>query len=212
MDAASTTAVRARVQNNGQSCVAAKRFIVHTDVFDAFAEKFAARMSALRVGDPMDENTDVGPLATRQGRTDLADLVDDAVDKGAELLLGGVVPPGPGWFYPPTVLAGLTEDMRIVWEEAFGPVAAVYRAADRDEAVMLANQTAFGLSSAVWTNDADEQDRFIRHIDAGAVFLNGMSASHAELPFGGVKNSGYGRELTFAGIREFCNLKAVWRA
>jgi succinate-semialdehyde dehydrogenase / glutarate-semialdehyde dehydrogenase len=212
LDAATATAVHARVQNNGQSCVAAKRFIVHAGIYDEFVRRFAARMSELVVGDPMDEATDVGPLATESGRRDLAGLVDDAVAKGARVLAGGSVPDGPGWFYPPTVLTDLTDDMRIVFEEAFGPVAAVYRAADREDALRIANRTSFGLSSAVWTADPAEQDWFVRNLEAGGVFLNGMTASYPELPFGGVKNSGYGRELTWAGIREFSNLKAVWQA
>jgi succinate-semialdehyde dehydrogenase / glutarate-semialdehyde dehydrogenase len=212
LDAASTVAVRARISNNGQSCIAGKRFIVHTDVYDEFARLFAAKMNALVVGDPMDEATDVGPLATASGRNDLAELVDDAVAKGAEVLAGGGAPEGPGWFYSPTVLADLSDDMRVVMEETFGPVASLYRVADRDEAVRVANQTTFGLSSAVWSNEAAEQDWFIRHLDAGAVFLNGMTVSYPELPFGGIKASGYGRELAAAGIREFCNLKTVWRA
>lgn len=212
LDAASTTAVRARVQNNGQSCIAAKRFIVHTDVYDEFARQFADKMGKLVVGDPADEATDVGPLATASGRDDLAELVDDAVAKGARVLVGGSVPAQAGWYYAPTVLDGLTTDMRIVWEEAFGPVASLYRVADRTEAVRVANQTTFGLSSAVWSGDADEQEWFVRNLDAGMVFLNGMSQSFPELPFGGVKNSGYGRELTRAGIREFCNLKTIWKS
>jgi succinate-semialdehyde dehydrogenase/glutarate-semialdehyde dehydrogenase len=212
LDAASTVAVKARVGNNGQSCIAGKRFIVHTDVYDEFARLFVAKMNALVVGDPMDEGTDVGPLATSSGRDDVAELVDDAVAKGAQVLTGGGAPEGPGWFYSPTVLAGLTDDMRVVLEETFGPVASLYRVADRDEAARVANQTTFGLSSAVWSNEAAEQDWFIGHLDAGAVFLNGMTVSYPELPFGGVKDSGYGRELAAAGIREFCNLKTVWKA
>ncbi|BBY86758.1 NADP-dependent succinic semialdehyde dehydrogenase [Mycolicibacterium tokaiense] len=212
IEAAAATAVKARVSNNGQSCIAGKRFIVHTDVYDQFVDAFVAKMNALTVGDPMDESTDVGPLATESGRTDVADLVDDAVAKGAEVLAGGGAPDRPGWYYNPTVLAGLTDDMRIVMEETFGPVASVYRVADRDEAVRVANQTTFGLSSAVWSNDADEQDWFVGALDAGAVFLNGMTVSYPELPFGGIKDSGYGRELAAAGIREFCNLKTVWKA
>ncbi|SNT48898.1 succinate-semialdehyde dehydrogenase / glutarate-semialdehyde dehydrogenase [Asanoa hainanensis] len=212
LDTASSTAVRARVQNNGQSCIAAKRFVVHTDIYDDFVDQFTAKMADLVVGDPMDEATDVGPLATESGRRDLAELVDDATAKGADVLVGGNVGDGPGWFYPPTALAGLTDDMRIVTEEAFGPVAAIYRVSDRDEAVRVANQTSFGLSSAVWSPDADEQAWFVRELDAGAVFVNGMSESSAELPFGGVKASGYGREMGTAGIHEFCNLKAVWKA
>jgi succinate-semialdehyde dehydrogenase/glutarate-semialdehyde dehydrogenase len=212
LQAAATVAVKARVSNNGQSCIAGKRFIVHTDVYDEFAALFVAKMNALVVGDPMDEATDVGPLATDSGRADVAELVDDAVAKGAEVLTGGSAPDGPGWFYAPTVLAGLTDDMRVVLEETFGPVASLYRVADRDEAARVANQTTFGLSSAVWSTEAAEQDWFIRNLDAGAVFLNGMTVSYPELPFGGVKDSGYGRELAAAGIREFCNLKTVWKA
>ena len=212
LDTASTTAVRARVQNNGQSCIAAKRFIVHTDVYDEFARQFTDKMGKLVVGDPADETTDVGPLATASGRDDLAELVDDAVAKGARVLVGGSVPSRAGWYYAPTVLDGLTTDMRIVWEETFGPVASLYRVADRTEAVRVANQTTFGLSSAVWSGDADEQKWFARNLNAGMVFLNGMSQSFPELPFGGVKNSGYGRELTRAGIREFCNLKTIWKS
>lgn len=212
LDAASSVAVKARVSNNGQSCIAGKRFIVHTEVYDRFVRMFVDKMNALKVGDPMDEATDVGPLATESGRADVAELVDDAVVKGAQVLAGGGAPDRPGWYYTPTVLAGLTDDMRIVMEETFGPVASVYRVADREEAVRVANQTTFGLSSAVWTTDATEQDWFVTHLDAGAVFVNGMTVSHPELPFGGVKDSGYGRELAAAGIREFCNLKTVWKA
>jgi succinate-semialdehyde dehydrogenase / glutarate-semialdehyde dehydrogenase len=212
LDAASTVAVKARISNNGQSCIAGKRFIVHADVYDAFVEQFVAKMAALVMGDPLDEATDVGPLATESGRDEVAELVDDAAAKGAEVLTGGRAPEGPGWFYPPTVLAGLSDDMRVVMEETFGPVATVYKVAERDEALRVANQTTFGLSSAVWSNDADEQDWFVRRLDAGAVFLNGMTVSYPELPFGGVKASGYGRELAAAGVREFCNLKTVWKA
>jgi succinate-semialdehyde dehydrogenase / glutarate-semialdehyde dehydrogenase len=212
LDGAVETAVTARTQNNGQSCIAAKRFIVHTDVYDDFAQRFAERMGLLVVGDPTDPGTDVGPLATEQGRADLAELVDDAVAKGADVLTGGTASDGPGWFYPPTVIANLTDDMRLVQEEAFGPVAALYRVADRDEAVQVANATTFGLSSAVWTTDRADEDYFVAALDAGAVFINGMTISYPELPFGGIKNSGYGRELAAAGIREFCNLKTVWKA
>ncbi|MET4704509.1 NADP-dependent succinic semialdehyde dehydrogenase [Frigoribacterium sp. UYMn621] len=211
LDAAATTAVKARVQNNGQSCIAAKRFLVHTDIYDAFAAIFAQKMSDLIVGDPMDAGTDVGPLATESGRTDLAELVDDAVAKGAKVLAGGSAVDGPGWFYQPTLLSELTDEMRIVQEETFGPVASLYRVADREEALRIANQTTFGLSSAVWTNDDAEEEFFTRELEAGAVFINGMTASSPELPFGGVKASGFGRELAAEGIREFCNVKSVWR-
>jgi succinate-semialdehyde dehydrogenase/glutarate-semialdehyde dehydrogenase len=211
LDAASTIAVKARVGNNGQSCIAAKRFIVHADVYDAFVGLFATKMRALVVGDPLDPATDVGPLATQAGRDDLAELVDDAVARGATVLAGGSAPDRAGWFYTPTLIADLTEDMRLVMEEAFGPVATLYKVANREEAVRVANQTTFGLSSAVWTADAEEEAWFIRTIDAGAVFVNGMTVSYPELPFGGIKDSGYGRELAAAGIREFCNLKTVWK-
>jgi len=212
LDAAVTTAVKARVQNNGQSCIAAKRFLVHADVYDAFAQKFAEKFKALVVGDPFDEKTDVGPVATESGRNDLAELVDDAVAKGATVLAGGAAVDGPGWFYQPTVLADLTDDMRVVMEETFGPVASLYKVADRDEAIRIANQTTFGLSSAAWTNDPDDEAAFIRELDAGAVFVNGMTVSYPELPFGGIKDSGFGRELAAEGIREFCNVKTVWKA
>jgi succinate-semialdehyde dehydrogenase/glutarate-semialdehyde dehydrogenase len=212
LEAAATTAVKARTSNNGQSCIAGKRFIVHADVYEQFAELFTAKMAALTVGDPADEAVDIGPLATESGRDEVAELVDDAVTKGAEVLTGGSTTQQPGWYYPPTVLGGLTDDMRIVMEETFGPVASLYKVADRDEAVRVANQTTFGLSSAVWSNDEAEQDWFAQHLDAGAVFINGMTVSYPELPFGGVKASGYGRELAAAGIREFCNLKTVWKA
>jgi succinate-semialdehyde dehydrogenase/glutarate-semialdehyde dehydrogenase len=212
LDAAVSTAVTARINNNGQSCIAGKRFIVHTDIYEAFAKKFAVAMSELTVGDPMDESVQVGPLATRSGRDELAELVDDAVARGATVLVGGSALPGDGWFYAPTVVADLPADARLVMEEAFGPVATLYRVDDVAGAVAIANQTTFGLSSAAWTNDPDEQDLFLRELDAGAVFLNGMTISYPELPFGGIKDSGYGRELAAAGIREFCNLKTVWKA
>ncbi|WP_338899572.1 NADP-dependent succinic semialdehyde dehydrogenase [Streptomyces sp. TG1A-60] len=207
---AAETAVTARVQNTGQSCIAAKRFIVHADVYDAFTERFVAGMRALRTGDPLDEDTDVGPLSSEQGREDLEELVDEAVESGATVLCGAERPDGPGWFYPPTVLADITPEMRIHREEAFGPVATLYRVADLDEAIAIANDTPFGLSSNVWTRDADEVDRFVRDLDTGAVYVNGMTASHPAFPFGGVKRSGYGRELSGHGIREFCNITTVW--
>jgi succinate-semialdehyde dehydrogenase/glutarate-semialdehyde dehydrogenase len=209
---AAEVAVLARTSNNGQSCIAAKRFIVHADVYDRFRDEFVARMGALVVGDPMLPETEVGPLATEQGRADLAELVDDAINRGASVPVGGVVPDGAGWFYPPTVVADITTEMRLYAEEAFGPVASLYRVANIDEAIALANGTDFGLSSAAWTTDPAEKARLERELEAGAVFINGMTVSYPELPFGGVKNSGYGRELGAAGIREFCNQKTVWEA
>ncbi|MFR9792511.1 NADP-dependent succinic semialdehyde dehydrogenase [Streptomyces sp. MB22_4] len=212
VDRAAEVAVTARVQNNGQSCIAAKRFIVHSDVYDAFAERFVAGMKALRLGDPLEEDTEVGPLSSEQGREDLEELVDDARRSGAEVLCGGARPDGPGWYYPPTVLAGITREMRIHREEAFGPVATLYRADDLDEAVLIANDTPFGLSSNVWTREEGEVERFARDLEAGAVYVNGMTASHPAFPFGGVKRSGYGRELSGHGMREFCNITTVWQS
>jgi succinate-semialdehyde dehydrogenase/glutarate-semialdehyde dehydrogenase len=211
LDRAAAVAVTARVQNNGQSCIAAKRFIVHTDVYDAFAERFVAGMKALRIGDPLEEDTEVGPLSSERGRSDLEELVDDARRAGAEVLCGGERPDGPGWYYPPTVLAGVSREMRIHREEAFGPVATLYRAGDLDEAILIANDSPFGLSSNVWTRDEDEVERFARDLEAGGVYVNGMTASHPAFPFGGVKRSGYGRELSGHGIREFCNITTVWQ-
>lgn len=212
LERAAQTAVAARTTNNGQSCIAGKRFIVHERVYDAFAGLFVKRMASLAVGDPMLETTDVGPLATSRGRDELAALVDDAVTHGAQVLTGGHIPAGPGWYYPPTVVAGVTERMRLFGEEAFGPVASLYRVDSAAAALDLANATDFGLSSSVWTTDEEEQRFFENGLHAGAVFLNGMSISYPELPFGGIKASGYGRELAAAGIREFCNLKTIWRA
>jgi succinate-semialdehyde dehydrogenase / glutarate-semialdehyde dehydrogenase len=210
LDLAAEVAVTARVQNNGQSCIAAKRFIVHDAVHDEFARRFVDRMAALVVGDPMDDRTDVGPLATEAGRVDIEELVGDAVDRGATLLCGGRAVDGPGWFFQPTVLSGITPQMRIHREESFGPVATLYRVPDIDAAIEVANGTSFGLGSNAWTQEPSEQDRFMSDLEAGAVFVNGMTTSYPELPFGGVKRSGYGRELSDVGIREFCNLKTVW--
>ena len=212
LDAAVQKAVTARVQNNGQSCIAAKRFIAHADIYDDFAAKFTERMAVLTVGDPTDPDTDVGPLATEQGRVDVEKLVDAAADAGAVIRCGGKRPDRPGWFYPPTVITDITRDMPIFAEEVFGPVASLYRARDIDEAIDIANATSFGLGSNAWTNDASEQQRFIDDIEAGQVFINGMTVSYPELPFGGIKRSGYGRELAAHGIREFCNIKTVWIA
>ncbi|MGC4789909.1 NADP-dependent succinic semialdehyde dehydrogenase [Micromonospora sp. DT178] len=210
LDRAAEVATTARCQNNGQSCIAAKRFIVHADVFDTFAERFAANMSALRLGDPMDPETDVGPLASEGGRDEIHAQVRDAVDKGATVLCGGEPPAGPGWFYPPTVVTDLRPEMRMWSEEVFGPVAGLYRVSSYEEAIEVANGTSFGLGSNAWTRDPQEQERFATDLDAGNVFLNGMTTSYPELPFGGVKNSGYGRELSALGMREFCNTKTVW--
>ncbi|GAA1685360.1 NADP-dependent succinic semialdehyde dehydrogenase [Fodinicola feengrottensis] len=210
LEKAASVAVTARVQNNGQSCIAAKRFIVHTDAFAEFSRLFVEKMKALKVGDPMDPATNVGPLATEQGRTDVEELVDEAVKSGATVLCGGSRAEGPGWFYPPTVITDITTEMRIYLEEVFGPVASLYRVDDLDAALSVANATSFGLGSNAWTTDPDEQARFAVELEAGNVFINGMTTSYPELPFGGIKRSGYGRELSAHGIREFCNLKSVW--
>jgi succinate-semialdehyde dehydrogenase / glutarate-semialdehyde dehydrogenase len=207
---AAKVATTSRCQNNGQSCISAKRFIVHTDVYDEFVELFAKEMSALVVGDPMEEGTDVGPLANEQGREDVEALVKDAVDKGAKVLVGGERPDRPGWWYPPTLVADITEDMEMYLEEVFGPVAQVYRATDIDDALRIANATRFGLGSNAWTTDPEEQQVFIRDLEAGQTFINGMVASFPALPFGGIKASGHGRELATHGIREFTNIKTVW--
>ena len=210
LERAAAVAVTARCQNNGQSCIAAKRFIVHEDAYAEFARLFTEKMAALTVGDPTAAGTDVGPIATEQGRVDLEELIADAVEKGATVLCGGKSLDGPGWFFPPTIVADVTPAMRLHLEEAFGPLATLYRAPDIDTAIELANVTSFGLGSNAWTNDPAEQDRFADELDAGAVFINGMTTSYPELPFGGVKRSGYGRELSAVGIREFCNQKSVW--
>jgi succinate-semialdehyde dehydrogenase/glutarate-semialdehyde dehydrogenase len=212
LEHAAEVAVKARVQNNGQSCIAAKRFIVHEQIYEAFERAFVERMSRLRVGDPMQEITDVGPLATEQGWTELVEQVVDARDKGAQVRCGGRRPPElpDGWFYEPTVLSGITPDMRVHHEECFGPVATLYRAADLDEAIALANDTPFGLSSNAWTHDAAEQEVLARELQAGSVFFNGMTASHPAFPFGGIKRSGHGRELDGLGIREFTNATTLW--
>jgi succinate-semialdehyde dehydrogenase / glutarate-semialdehyde dehydrogenase len=206
------TGVLARINNNGQSCIAGKRFIIHADIYDQWVEAFVAEMASLVVGDPMDPATQVGPLATKNGQRDIAELVDDAKEKGARVLLGGELPDGPGFYYPPTIIDAITPQMRITMEEAFGPLASVYKVADRDEAIRIANQTTFGLSSAIWSTDEEEQDFFMKELDAGAVFINGMTISYPELPFGGIKDSGFGRELGAPGIREFTNMKTVWKA
>jgi succinate-semialdehyde dehydrogenase/glutarate-semialdehyde dehydrogenase len=208
--AAAKVATTSRCQNNGQSCISAKRFIVHTDVYDEFLDLFAKEMAALVVGDPMEEGTDVGPLSTEQGREDIEALVKDAVDKGAKVLVGGERPDQAGWWYPPTLLADITEDMDMYLEEGFGPVAQVYRANDLEDAVRIANATRFGLGSNAWTNDPEEQETLIRDLQAGQTFINGMVASFPALPFGGIKASGHGRELAAHGIREFTNVKTVW--
>jgi succinate-semialdehyde dehydrogenase / glutarate-semialdehyde dehydrogenase len=205
-------AVTARVQNNGQSCIAAKRFVVVDAVADRFVPRFVEAMAALRVGDPLDPATDVGPLVSESQRREVAAQVADARDKGAAVACGGEVVPGEGWFYEPTVLTGVAPGMRAYDEEVFGPVAIVEPAAGIEEAIAIANRTTFGLGASVWAQDPEEQRRCIEGIEAGMVYVNAMVASTPELPFGGIKRSGYGRELSGMGIKEFCNAKSVWVA
>src|SRR6202167_3327508 len=210
LQAAAEVAAFARLINNGQSCIAAKRFIVHDAVYDEFERLFTEQMAGKVVGDPMAGGTDVGPLASEQQLDDVEKLVADAVAKGAKALCGGAAPDGPGFYYPPTVLAGITPDMRVHGEEVFGPVATLYRVPDIDAAIELANGTEFGLGANAWTTDDTERDRLIAELAAGMVFINGNVTSYPQLPFGGVKTSGFGRELFVQGIREFCNVKSVW--
>jgi succinate-semialdehyde dehydrogenase / glutarate-semialdehyde dehydrogenase len=206
---AAEVAVKARAINNGQSCIAAKRFIVADEVYDAFRDRFVRGMRALTVGDPMAATTDVGPLASASIRDDLAGQVERSVAMGARLLTGGRAPAGPGHFYEPTVLEELPPDAPAAREETFGPVAALFRVADADEAIRVANDTPFGLGASVWTQDRGEAERFAREIESGQVFVNAMVASDPRFPFGGVKTSGYGRELGPFGLREFVNIKTV---
>ena len=210
LEAAASTAVKARTINNGQSCIAAKRFIVHRDVADAFEKRFVEKMAALKIGDPMDPSVEIGPLATPAIREEVDRLVQDTVDAGARILLGAQIPDGPGSFYPPTVLTDIPKGSPADLEEVFGPVATLYRVGSVDEALSIANRTRFGLGASAWTKDAAERDRFVRELEAGSVFINGMVKSDPRLPFGGVKKSGFGRELSEHGIREFVNVKTVW--
>ncbi len=210
IDAAVTTAVDARIQNNGQSCIAAKRFIVSEKIADEFERKFVKRMQDLRVGDPFEETTQLGPLASEDAVTSLDADVKKSVAAGARVLTGGHPLQRPGNFYAPTVLADVPKDSPAYNEEFFGPVASIFRVKDVDQAIQIANDSRFGLGASAWTNDPVETERFINELDAGMVFLNKMVASDPRLPFGGVKYPGHGRELAVQGIREFVNIKTVW--
>ena len=210
LDRAVNMAVTSRTLNNGQSCINAKRIIVHEDIADEFERRYVESMEALRVGDPMDEATDMGPLATPEILEDVDSQVRKSVEAGARVLTGGELIEGPGNFYPPTVITDIPKDSPAYGEEIFGPVASLFRARDIDEAIAIANDTTFGLGSSSWTNDPEEQERFVNEIEAGMVYINRMTESTPEVPFGGVKNSGYGRELSVFGIREFVNTKTVW--
>jgi succinate-semialdehyde dehydrogenase/glutarate-semialdehyde dehydrogenase len=210
LEVAVTTAVKARIFNNGQSCIAAKRFIVAEKIADEFEGKFASKMEALKVGDPFDEKTELGPLATADGVTDLDRDVQKTIKAGARVLTGGKPLDRPGNYYAPTVLTNIPKESPAYREELFGPVASVFRARDVDHAIQIANDSRFGLGASAWTNDKTERERFINDLESGMVFINRMVASDPRIPFGGVKWSGHGRELGAHGIREFTNIKTVW--
>jgi len=210
LDAAVPAAVTSRTLNNGQSCINAKRIIVHTEIADEFQRRYVEAMGALKVGDPTDEATDVGPLATPSILGEVDEQVRKSVEAGAKVLTGGKPQDGPGNYYPPTVLAEIPEGTPAHGEEIFGPVASFFRVGDVDEALALANDTTLGLGSSVWTSDADERERFVNELETGMTYVNKMVESTPEAPFGGAKNSGYGRELSYVGIREFMNAKTVW--
>src|SRR5579862_9630462 len=210
LDKAASTAVTARVINNGQSCIAAKRFIVAEPVADEFERRFVEKMRSLKIGDPMDAATELGPLSSASALDGLHAQVEAAIQSGARLLTGGKRLDRPGSFYEPTVLTDISKDSPAYHEELFGPVACLYRVKNIDAAIELANDTPFGLGASAWTNDEAERDRFVNEINAGMVFINKMVASDPRAPFGGVKQSGYGRELGIHGIREFANIKTVW--
>jgi succinate-semialdehyde dehydrogenase/glutarate-semialdehyde dehydrogenase len=210
MDEAVATAAKARITNNGQSCINAKRFIVAEPIADEFERRFVHAMESLRVGDPFDERTDLGPLATKDGLRDIDQNVRKTVEAGARILTGGKVLDRPGYFYAPTVMRNVPRNSPGYCEEFFGPVASLFRAEDIDDAIRIANDTRFGLGASVWTADERERHRFINDIESGMVFVNRMVASDPRLPFGGVKWSGYGRELGVHGIREFTDIKTIW--
>ncbi|HKX27248.1 MAG TPA: NAD-dependent succinate-semialdehyde dehydrogenase [Blastocatellia bacterium] len=210
LEQAVETAVRARVVNNGQSCIAAKRFIVVDAIADQFESLFVEGMSALKVGDPMDETVEVGPLATAEILDELDEQVQKSVDVGAQILIGGHPLNVPGYYYAPTVLTHIPVEAPAYHEELFGPVAMLFRVRDLDHAIRLANDSTFGLGASAWTRDPSEQERLVDEIEAGMVFINGMVASDPRIPFGGIKQSGYGRELSANGIREFVNIKTIW--
>ncbi len=212
LDRAAQAAVASRTLNNGQSCINAKRFIVHRDVYQPFLDRMVARFEALRIGDPMDRATDIGPLALDSVKKDVVAQVEESVRAGARRVTGATAMEGKGWWFRPGILDAIPKEARVYSEEVFGPVALVFRAGDLDAAIALANDSRFGLGSSVWTEDARERQRFVDELEAGQTFVNAMVASDPRLPFGGVKQSGYGRELGVHGIRAFVNAKTVWVA
>jgi succinate-semialdehyde dehydrogenase/glutarate-semialdehyde dehydrogenase len=209
-ESALSGAVKARTINTGQSCIAAKRFMIADQIYDEFLDQFVARMRALKIGDPMDDATEIGPLATEQILQGVHEQVQKSIAAGAKLLTGGNRIYGPGFFYEPTVLVDVPRESPAYREEVFGPVASIFRVRDANEAIELANDSAFGLGSSAWTSDPEEQKLFTSELETGMVFINAMVASDPRLPFGGVKRSGFGRELGTAGIREFTNTKTIW--
>jgi len=209
LEKAVATGITARNQNNGQSCIAGKRFIIHADIYEAFKAKFVAATEVLTIGDPMDDATDIGPLVNAASRNEIVAQVENAVKDGATLLTGGVAIDGPGYFFKPGILENIQKSSRAYHEEIFGPVAALYKVVNLNEAIELANDSPFGLGSSIWTQDEAEQSQAIRDLEAGGTFVNAMTASDPRLPFGGIKRSGYGRELAAEGIRAFCNVKCV---
>jgi succinate-semialdehyde dehydrogenase/glutarate-semialdehyde dehydrogenase len=212
LENAISTGVKARTINSGQSCIAAKRFFLADAIYDKYLDAFVQRMRMLKIGDPLEDSTDIGPLATEQILTGVHEQVQKTIGAGAKLLTGGNRVAGPGFFYEPTVLVDVPKNSPAYREEVFGPVASVFRVRDEAEAIDLANDHVFGLGASVWTNDAKQQELFVSELETGMVFINAMVASDPRLPFGGVKRSGFGRELGAVGMREFMNTKTVWIA
>mgnify|MGYP005838248751 CR=1 FL=1 len=210
LDETASIAVKARLINNGQSCIASKRFIVVEKIYESFTEKFVNAMNRVKIGDPMDESVELGPIAREDLLYELDSLVKDSVSKGARILTGGKVLPGKGFYYAPTILDNLSNGMPAYDDEIFGPVASLIKAKDEDDAVRIANDSPFGLGASIWTNDFKKAKRMATDIESGCIFVNGMVKSDPRLPFGGIKNSGYGRELSHYGIKEFVNIKSVW--
>lgn len=212
IDEAVKIGVKARTQNNGQSCIAAKRFIVHADIYDEVKARFVAAFEALKIGDPRNSDTDIGPLIDVDARAELDAQVQTALSEGATRVMGCEIMDGEGAYYRPGIIEDVAEGTKTFYQEFFGPVAMFFKVDDLDAALTLANDSPFGLGSSIWTTDADEQSKAIKRLEAGATFVNAMTSSDPRLPFGGIKRSGYGRELSAEGIRAFCNVKTVYIA